>query len=34
MGGEMPMCPHYFDMALCGITTKNAALSFSLVGQP
>ena len=28
------MCPHDFDVALCGITFKNVALSFSLVGNP
>ena len=28
------MCPHEFDMALCFITTKKAAFSFSLVGHP
>ena len=28
------MCPHEFDVDICSITEKNAALSFSLVGQP
>ena len=26
--------PHESDVALCGITLKNAALSLSLVGHP
>ena len=29
----MLLCPHEFDVALCGITLMNAALSFSLVGN-
>ena len=32
--GVMLMCPHEFDVAPCGITVKNAALSLSLVGHP
>ena len=30
----MLMCPHELDMALCGITLKNAAFSLSLSGHP
>ena len=32
-GGDCHM-PHEFDMALCGITIENAALSLSIVGHP
>ena len=32
--GGIIMCPHDFDMDICGITLKNVALSFSLVGHP
>ena len=31
-GGDINMF-HKFDMALCGITVENAALSFLLVGH-
>ena len=31
---EMIMSLHEFDVAPCSIKVKNAALSFSLVGQP
>ena len=29
----MLICPHEFDVALCGIIVKNVALSLSLVGR-
>ena len=32
-GWVMIMCPHEFDVALCSITVKNAALSFPLIGH-
>ena len=32
--GEILMCPHDFDVALCYIVVKNVALSFSLIGHP
>ena len=32
--GVMIICPHEFDMALCNITVKSAALSLLLVGHP
>ena len=28
------LCPHEFDVALCGITVRNAARSLSLVSHP
>ena len=28
------MCPYEFDVALCDVTEKIVALSFSLVGHP
>ena len=31
--GVMSMYPHWFDVALRGITIRSAALSFSLVGH-
>ena len=30
----MLMCPHEFDVALCDVTVKNEALSFSWIGNP
>ena len=32
--GVMLMYPHEINVALCDVTEKNVALSFSLVGHP
>ena len=32
--GVMLMCPHAYDVALCGIKVKDVARSLSLVGHP
>ena len=32
--GVMLMSPHEFDVALCDVTVKNVAFSFSLAGHP
>ena len=29
----MVMCPHAFDVALCGITVRSVALGLSFVGH-